>query len=223
MVIKQFPPVDFATEHGLLAIGGDLDVESLLLAYHSGIFPWPHREDEIVWFAPPERAVLFFDELHVPRTLTKLLRRCSMTFVLNHDFKAVIHHCAAAERPKQDGTWIVPDMVGAYCSLHEAGFAHSFECYEGDELVGGMYGVGIGAMFAGESMFFRRPNASKLCLIKAIEFLSSRGCTWMDCQVLTPITETFGAREIARSTFTELLEEAVERRPVISRRERGSL
>lgn len=214
MVIEAFPPVELADEYGLLAIGGDLDVESLLLAYSNSIFPWPIQDfDEIPWFSPPLRAVIFFSELKIPKSLKKRRRNCGFRFTIDQDFPAVIDACRASNTRKRSGeTWITAAMQTAYINLHRAGFAHSLECYnQHAELVGGIYGVGINGMFAGESMFYRESDASKLALWQLIEHLQQRGATWLDCQQLTPLVEQFGAREIPRQDFLELLDEAIDK------------
>ncbi len=213
MAIEQFPPVEYADEHGLLAVGGDLEVESLRLAYSSGIFPWPTSGlREVPWFAPPKRGVLFLQDYSPPRSLVKASRRGGFELRVNTAFREVIASCAMAKnRPGQRGSWITRQMVEAYSQLHGAGFAHSIECFVGGELVGGLYGVGIGGMFAGESMFYREPNASKLALNHLVEILRARGSEWIDCQQLTPFFSSMGAVEIERERFMELLGEAVAR------------
>lgn len=208
MAIVRFPPVELADENGLLAVGGDCEVESLLLAYRSGVFPWPVFDDgPLTWFSPPRRAVLFFDKLKIPRSLRKERRRCSLSFSVDTCFDAVIEHCrSSANRAGQQGTWITDEIVAGYRNLHLAGYCHSVECTRDGRLVGGLYGVSIGAMFAGESMFYLEPNSSKLSLLYLIEYLQERGGTWIDCQQMTPLLASFGAEEIARPDFLELLE-----------------
>lgn len=207
MVIAAFPPPDAADEDGLLAIGGDLEVSSLLLAYSHGIFPWPVDDSGIIpWFSPPERAVLFLNELHIPRSLAKLRRKSDYRFSIDTDFHAVIHACATQRRGE---TWITAQMIDAYVELHRAGHAHSIECYSGSDLVGGLYGVSIGLMFAGESMFYHESNASKLALWHLIEQAQQAGAEWIDCQQLTPLVASFGARLIPRHEFLALLGSAV--------------
>lgn len=212
MTVQFFPAVELADEHGLLAVGGDLDVESLVLAYKSGIFPWPVDEGlPITWFAPPKRALLFLDDLHISKSLRRELRRNTYTFTFDANFASVIYACAELKnRGEQRGTWITRAMVEAYIKLHKAGYAHSIECYEGANLIAGIYGVGIGTMFAGESMFYRKPNASKLCLCLLAEHLREGGAKWIDCQVMTPLLKNFGAKEIPRKEFMELLLEALD-------------
>ncbi|MFN8391729.1 MAG: leucyl/phenylalanyl-tRNA--protein transferase [Bdellovibrionota bacterium] len=211
MTISAFPPVDDADEDGLLCVGGDLEVDSLLLAYRSGIFPWPVSTDcPLVWFAPPTRAVLFLDQVHISRSLMRARERSGFTFSIDSQCENVIRNCARSKnRGKQRGTWIIPQMIKAYSALHRAGWCHSVECLDGDRLVGGLYGVSIGDMFAGESMFYLEPNASKLALWHLITHLQERNVPWLDCQQLTPLLASFGAVEIPRKQFMGLLGEAV--------------
>lgn len=212
MVIKRFPPVSDADENGLLAIGGDLEVESLLLAYRNGVFIWPVIEGVLTWFAPPKRAVLFLDEFYIPSSLRKLRRKANFSFKINCDFNAVILACAEnVNRGRQGGTWITPEVVAAYKALHEAGYAASIECYQDEKLAGGLYGVVINGMFAGESMFYRVSNASKLALCFLVDYLREQGVPWIDCQVLTPLLESFGARELNREDFMETLQQELNR------------
>ncbi len=206
-MITQFPPVEWADESGLLAIGGDLEVETLKLAYTNGIFPWPIEGEPVYWFAPPQRAVLEFDELHIPARMQRYLKNSDFTFRVDANFEAVIRACARSKTRKgQRGTWITRDMISAYIEFHRCGYVHSFEAYNGkEELVGGMYGVLIDKFFAGESMFYSQPNASKFALIEATRYLSNLGLTWMDVQTLTPLLQRFGAKEIPRAEFMEKL------------------
>lgn len=188
-------------------MGEDLRVSTLREAYRKGIFPWPHEDYPLPWFSPRRRAVIFFKELHVGRSLAKAQKKNDFTFTVDRDFSAVIRACSEAERPEQDGTWIEPKIVAAYTRFHEAGDAHSVEAWEGDQLAGGLYGVDSGGVFTGESMFFRRPNASKLALVFLIEHLRERGATFIDCQVMTPHMKALGAREISRGRFLDALAE----------------
>ena len=209
MTISQFPPLDTADEDGLLAIGGDLDVDSLLLAYRSGIFPWPLNSEILAWFSPPKRAVLFFNELHISKSLEKSLRHSDYEIAFDRNTARVIRSCSEAKNRKgQRGTWITKDMVHAYIRLHEAGYCHSVEYYKQGELQGGLYGVRIGGFFAGESMFHIKRDASKICLLNLVERLKSEGMSWLDCQAMTPLLASFGAREIERDQFLELLSTA---------------
>jgi leucyl/phenylalanyl-tRNA---protein transferase len=192
----------------VVAIGEDLSVETLREAYRRGIFPWPHETLPLPWFSPRRRTVIVFDELHVGRSLRKAFHRAGYAYSIDRDFSAVIRACAEAERPEQEGTWIGPKIVAAYTRLHRAGDAHSVEVWEGERLVGGLYGIDAGGVFTGESMFHRAPDASKLALLFLIEHLRGRGATWLDCQVMTPHMRLLGAREIARSRFLDMLAEA---------------
>jgi leucyl/phenylalanyl-tRNA--protein transferase len=243
MPISQFPDPRRTTEDGVLAIGGDLEPESLLLAYGQGIFPWPVFDDGIeilAWFCPEKRAILEFADLHVPASLAKFARRQPYRLTVNQDFRAVIEACSEAPRPGQDGTWITPDMIDAYCELHRLGHALSVEVWADEPgpdappreappsndtgsdavgitklsdtsrafLVGGIYGVLVDGLFAGESMFHRRTNASKLALLHLIGELKGRGITWMDIQVMTPHMKALGARELSRDEFLRKLEQS---------------
>lgn len=206
-----FPPVEQADETGLLAVGGDLNVETLESAYRKGIFPWPAEGYPVLWFAPPTRAILAFDELRISKRLRRYLKNADFAFRINSDFRGVIQGCAAAKnRRRQRGTWITHDIIRAYFHLHEAGLAHSFEAWNpADHLVGGLYGVRIENYFAGESMFYREPNASKFVLIHTVEYLRSLGLTWMDVQIMSPLLKNFGAREIPRKKFMQWLQNAL--------------
>jgi|ERR1700741_3793690 len=204
--MSTFPDPRYAPSD-VVAMGEDLRVETLREAYRKGIFPWPHDGLPLPWFSPRRRAVIFFDELHVGRTLRKAQKRAELQFTFDRDFRSVIAACAVADRPDQDGTWIAPNMIEAYTRLHDAGDAHSIEVWEGNTLVGGLYGVDCGGLFTGESMFHRRPEASKLALLFLIDHLRERGATLLDCQVMTPHMEALGAREIPRSRFLDALAE----------------
>lgn len=206
---SAFP--DPRTSRGdIIALGVDLSVSTLRDAYRHGIFPWPHEGLPLPWFSPRRRAVVFFDELHVGRSLRRTQRRAAFTFTIDRDFRAVIHACAAAERPEQGGTWIGPDIIAAYTQLYEKGNAHSVEVWNEGELAGGVYGVDSGGVFTGESMFHRAADASKLGLLFLIEHLRSRGAALLDCQVMTPHMRALGAREIPRAKFLDLLTKAQE-------------
>ena len=203
--MSRFPDPRYA-RGDVVALGDDLRVETLRDAYRHGIFPWPHEElTTIPWFSPRRRAVIFFDELHVGRTLRKSMKRRELTFTIDRDFESVIHACSLVPRPGQDGTWIGPDIIDAYIDFHRSGDAHSVEVWQDGELAGGLYGVDSGGVFTGESMFHRATDASKLALLFLIEQLKTRGCTWIDCQVMTPHMEALGAREITRTKFLDLL------------------
>lgn len=203
----DFPPVDHALDNGLLAVGGDLSIPRLITAYRRGIFPWYGPGDPILWWSPDPRLVLLPSWLHVPRSLRRVLNQRRFAFSLDRDFEAVIHGCAGARR--DDGTWLVPEMVAAYIKLHRAGYAHSLEVWRQGRLAGGIYGVALGNCFFGESMFTRVPDASKAGLVALVGWLGSRGFELIDCQVTTEHLLRFGAREIRRGAFLERLERAL--------------
>ena len=202
--MARFPDPRYA-QGDVVAMGEDLRVETMREAYRKGIFPWPHDSVPLPWFSPRRRAILFLDELHVPRSLQKAKRRSALTFTIDRDFRAVIRACAAAPRPDQDGTWIHPNIITAYTRFHDSGDAHSIEAWQGDELVGGLYGIDAGGLFTGESMFHTHSNASKLALLFLADHLRARGATLIDCQVMTPHMRALGAREISRAKFLDLL------------------
>ena len=203
----MFPDPRYAPSD-VVAMGEDLRVETLREAYRKGIFPWPHEGMPLPWFSPRRRAVIFFDELHIGRSLEKVARRAPYTFTIDRAFPDVIRACARIQRPEQDGTWIAPNMIAAYTRFHAAGDVHSVEAWEGNELAGGLYGVDAGGVFTGESMFHLRPNASKLALLFLIEHLRSRGAAFLDCQVMTPHMKALGAREITRGRYLDMLAHA---------------
>jgi leucyl/phenylalanyl-tRNA--protein transferase len=199
-----------AFDDGLVGFGGDLKPETLLAAYRNGVFPWPLGPDEpLPWFCPNPRAVLEFKNLHIPRSLARERRRTPLRFTIDQAFADVIRHCARVPRPGQPGTWITTEMVHAYTRLHELGHAHSVEAWNGERLVGGIYGVDPGGAFAGESMFHLEPNASKLALLHLVDHLSAKGLEWIDIQMMTPHLEALGAREISRAEFLKKLSRAL--------------
>lgn len=202
-----FPDVRLALRHpnGLLAAGGDLSPERLLGAYRRGIFPWFGEGDPILWWSPDPRTVLFPEALRVSRSLRKRLRRRQLGASLDRSFGAVIRACAAP-RDVDGGTWIVPRMVAAYETLHRLGWAHSVEVWDGDRLVGGLYGVALGRVFFGESMFSRSDDASKVALVHLCERLSSWGFGLIDCQMRTDHLISLGATEIPRGSFVTLID-----------------
>jgi leucyl/phenylalanyl-tRNA--protein transferase len=191
----------------IIAIGEDLSPSTLRDAYRHGIFPWPHDELPLPWFSPRRRTLLFFDELHVGRSLRKSAKQSGFRFTIDQAFDRVIEACASVPREDQ-GTWIGPEIIAAYTRLHREGDAHSVEAWDGDELAGGLYGIDAGGAFTGESMFHLRTDASKLALLFLIEHLRARGSTWLDCQITTPHMRALGAREVPRAEFLDLLEEA---------------
>jgi leucyl/phenylalanyl-tRNA--protein transferase len=214
MTILQFPPLEMASPEGILAVGGDFEVESLLLAYRSGIFPWPTEDFPLLWFAPPRRAILEFKELKVPRRLKQELKHKNFHFAVDRNFHKVIRSCAKGKTRKSQGTWITEELIRGYLRFHEEGYAHSFECYREGELVGGLYGVSLGKMFAGESMFFLESGASKAALLFAVDYLEEKGATWMDVQTMSPLLGQLGAKEISRDEFTRKLKKALRQDPL---------
>ena len=203
-----FPPVHFAEHDGLLAMGGDLSPERLLLAYRNGIFPW-FEEEPILWWSPDPRFVLFPSELKINKSIKPLLKRNEFEFTINKAFKEVIVQCKKIDRPGQDGTWITDEVEKAYLKMHELGHAHSAEVWKDGELVGGFYGIKLGKVFFGESMFSKVSNASRYAFIKYIEQLKQEGIELIDCQVYTEYLESFGARMITGREFTDLLKELI--------------
>lgn len=196
-----FPEPAEADPDGLLAIGGDLSPQRLVAAYASGIFPWYGENSPILWWSPDPRLVLYPAKLHIPSSLKRTLNSGRLLFTLDTAFGAVIRACAQAQRPDQDGTWIVPDMMAAYERLHALGHVHSAEAWQDGQLVGGIYGVAIGSIFFGESMFCSKPNASKALFVTLVRWLGKRGCTLIDCQQTTEHLLRFGAQEISRKDF----------------------
>jgi leucyl/phenylalanyl-tRNA--protein transferase len=201
-----FPDPRTAGEDGLLCVGGDLQVDTLISAYSQGIFPWPQEGLPLLWFSPRRRGVLDFSDVHWPRRFLQEMRAKPMRVTFNTAFEKVIHECAAVPRSHETGTWILPPIEGAYTRFHRAGFAHSVECWnEQDQLVGGLYGVFVDGIFAGESMFHHVSGASKRCLFALVEKLAAIGITWIDTQMVTPVLETFGGKYISQSEFLRRL------------------
>ena len=206
-----FPEPELSREDGLLAVGGDLSIERLILAYRMGIFPWYSRGEPILWWSPDPRLVLYPESLHISRSLMKSLKQGRFTVTLDQNFSRVIAACADTPRENQPGTWITTDMMDAYCRLHEAGFAHSVEVWDQGELAGGLYGISLGKCFFGESMFHRASDASKVGLFHLAGRLRDRGFALCDIQMLTPATEQLGAIEIPRAKYLQRLAAAVGR------------
>ena len=212
MAIAEFPPVEHADEHGLLALGGDLDVDSLLLAYSKGIFPWPISEEyPLAWFSPNPRGILAFDKLHLSKSLRKFLKKNPYEVRYNTNFKEVIVNCAMVRRAEDQGTWITEDIIKAYIELHKNGYAYSIETYLDDKLVGGVYGVCINRFYSGESMFHKADNASKVALIALLYQLNQQNIGWLDTQMVTPVVESLGGVEIPRETYIKMLNVALTR------------
>ncbi len=205
-----FPDPSRAEPDGLLAVGGDLEPERLLAAYAQGIFPWYDDRSPILWWSPDPRLVLEPAELHVSRTLARTLRRGTYRVTADTAFERVIRRCADKGRPGQSGTWITAEMIEAYVELHRLGFAHSFEAWEGDALAGGVYGVSLGAVFFGESMFADARDASKVAFVRGVEWLRARGVRLVDCQVRTEHLVSLGARELPRREFLDRVAAALE-------------
>jgi len=201
----EFPDRDSVDAEGMVGVGGNLSPGMLLSAYRQGVFPWFNAEDPIIWWCPDPRFVLYCDEVHVSRSMARLMRQGQFRFTLDEAFGSVIHACAVTPRPGQGGTWITEDMELGYRRLHELGFAHSCEVWNGDRLVGGIYGVSIGRMFFGESMFSHEDNASKAALITLSGFLRAHGFDIMDVQLYTPHVERMGGRAIPRSGFLQMV------------------
>lgn len=206
-----FPPPGHAEKDGLLAIGGDLSPERLLLAYSNGIFPWYSEGDPILWWSPSPRLVVFPPELRIPKRLARLLRQEKFAVTMDSSFLQVITACATADGRGEKGTWITADMVAAYCRLHEMGFAHSVECWQEGKLAAGLYGLALGGVFFGESMFSRQANGSKVALVKLIQKLQGWKYDMVDCQMKTVHLLQFGAREIPGEEFRALLARSMER------------
>ena len=198
-----FPHPALAEPNGLLGVGADLHPNRLILAYRSGIFPWYNEGRSILWFSPDPRFVLYPQELHVSRSLKQSIRKRRFQIRMDTAFETVLEQCSIISRPGQFGTWITEDMKDGYLKLHEMGFAHSIEAWDDDELVGGLYGVCIGNLFAGESMFATRSDASKIAFTYCVRQLIEWGIELIDCQVYTEHLERFGAKEIAREVYLE--------------------
>lgn len=199
---------------GLIYIGGNLGVDTLVQAYSNGIFPWPLEEIyPLFWFCPEPRGVLDFNDLHIPKSLARLRRKNLYRYTFNQAFARVMAECAKQPRPGQEGTWIVPSLLPSYEAFHREGYAHSIEVWRGDDLVGGLYGVYVKGVFSGESMFHLEANTSKLALIEMIQKLKALGLQWMDIQMLTPVTELLGGHYISRRDFLLRLREEHRKSP----------
>ena len=190
-------------------MGGDLSHRRLLLAYSQGIFPWYSEGEPILWWSPDPRLVLYPHELKISKSLSKIIRKGTFSVTADCAFEQVIKDCARVRLENREGTWIVDDMVNAYCGLHASGFAHSFEAWQGDRLAGGLYGVSLGKSFFGESMFTRVSNASKVAFVALVKYLRSLGFSMIDCQITTEHLTRFGAQEISRARYLDQLGESL--------------
>ncbi|AFY00635.1 leucyl/phenylalanyl-tRNA--protein transferase [Bdellovibrio bacteriovorus] len=204
----DFPDPRETLAEGILAIGGSLDVGTLYSAYSKGIFPWPQPGLPMLWFSPEERGVLEFRDFHVPESLRRFRKRHpEIHFSVNQDFHHVLEECSKQPRPGQDGTWITGQMKRAYLEFFKAGYCMSVEVRENNVLIGGIYGVLVEGVFSGESMFYRKPNASKLALWRLVEVLSEQGHEWIDVQMVTPVVASMGGKLIDREQYLEMLEQ----------------
>ena len=206
-----FPPPELASEDGLLAVGGDLSLPRLLMAYRSGIFPWYSPDDPILWWSPNPRLVLFPEEFHLTKRLARTIRQNVFEVTFDTAFKEVITNCAQVRTKNGEGTWIDEAMQDAYCGLHEIGYGHSVECWQAGKLVGGLYGVAIGSIFFGESMFSLTSNSSKVAMASLVEHLKKNNFDLIDCQIGTSHLKSLGAREITGAEFGKHLAKAVDR------------
>lgn len=204
---SYFPDPSEADDDGFLCSGGSYSIDILIDAYTRGIFPWPQEDLPVLWFSPPERGILEFNNLHIPKSLKRFKSSWKGEFRINTSFREVMENCRKAVRPGQMGTWITEEMIDGYCSLHKAGFAHSVEAWEKGHLVAGIYGVYVNNVFSAESMFYKKPNCSKLCLWFLADRLSSIGLEWMDIQMLTPVTESMGGTYVSRDRYLNMLKE----------------
>jgi leucyl/phenylalanyl-tRNA--protein transferase len=200
-----FPPVEEASYEGVLAVGGDLSTERLLLAYNSGVFPWFESDEPVLWWSPSERMVVNPQDYKVKKSLRNIINRDIFKVTFNQNFEEVITNCQQVKRVGQNGTWITQDMINAYCELYKQGHAMSVEVWQNEELVGGLYGVDLGTVFCGESMFSFVPNASKVAFVKLIEHLKGKNYRLLDCQVHNDHLEKLGAFEISRESFMMVL------------------
>ena len=200
-----FPPIEMASPEGIVAVGGDLSPERLLLAYKSGIFPWFEDDEPILWWSPPERMVLFFEDLKISKSMRNVINQRKFKVTFNTAFRDVILNCKKISRKDQQGTWITDNMVEAYCKLHELDIAKSVEVWQDDKLVGGLYGVDLGHVFCGESMFSKVSNASKIAFVSLVKYLNENEYLLLDCQLHNDYLEQLGAFEISRETFLKIL------------------
>jgi leucyl/phenylalanyl-tRNA--protein transferase len=197
-----FPPLENANEDGLLAMGGNLDSDTLITAYKNGIFPWPVEDGyPMTWFAPDPRGIIDFNDFKISKSLKKFLKNSNYKIVFNYDFEQVITRCSVIKRKHESGTWIYQDIINAYTELFNQGLAYSVAVFEDDIIIGGLYGVCIGEIISGESMFHKKDNASKVALFYLIEKLKEKGIKFIDTQMVTPVIESFGGKVIERDEF----------------------
>ena len=206
-----FPDPRNSSKEGLVAFGGDLDPNRILSAYKKGIFPWYSKGDPILWWSPDPRLVLYPDDLKISRSLKKILKKSIFEVRVDTNFKEVILNCKNIKRKDQEGTWILPEIVDAFNRLHQMGFAHSIEVYQDNKLVGGLYGLSLGAAFFGESMFSKVANASKVALVKLVQISKEFNFDFIDCQIPTLHLKKMGAMEIGRDRFLDELELALQK------------
>ncbi len=204
-----FPPVSLSREDGLLAVGGDLGPDRLLLAYQHGIFPWYAEDEPIMWWSPDPRLVLFPEDLKISKSLGKIINKKKFKITFDEVFPDVIKNCAFNRKMNGEETWLVDDMIEAYIKLHQAGYAHSAEAWFDDELVGGVYGISLGRIFFGESMFTKISNASKVAFTSLVQYLEDNSFDLIDCQVTTGHLINFGAKEMTRNQFLISLNESL--------------
>lgn len=203
-----FPDPRLAEEDGLLCWGGELNPETLFEAYSKGIFPWPQEGYPLLWFSPEQRGIIDFSDFHISKRLARDLKRAEFEVSFDQEFEQVISHCQKIKRPNEKGTWITKDILSAYLKFHSAGYVHSVECWKDKRLVGGLYGVFVGGVFSGESMFHLLDDASKFCLIQLVELLKTKSLTWIDTQMVTPLVKNFGGKYIDRDNFLKRHQEA---------------
>lgn len=204
-----FPHPDMAEPNGLLAVGGDLSVPRLVHAYKQGIFPWFAKDDPILWWFTSPRLIMLPEEFKAPKRLNRYYRNSNVCMTINVDFEAVIRLCSSTRHNSEEGTWITGEMIDAYIQLHHKGYAHSVECWQDNRLVGGLYGIALGKVFFGESMFANIPNSSKFALIHLVDFLKSNGYRLIDCQMTTDHLVSLGAREVSGKDFQHLLKKYI--------------
>lgn len=208
MPVVKFPPVDAANSDGLLAIGGSLDIETIEQAYREGIFPWPVSEEfPLTWFAPNPRGILDLRDFHIPRSLQKFLNKKPYEIRFNQNFEEIINLCATRKRKHEEGTWINKDIINGYIEMFRQEKAYCAGAYEGEKLVGGLYGVCLGEIISGESMFYLKKNASKAALVELALLLREKGVPFLDTQMVTPVIASLGGKTIRRKAFMQRLEQ----------------